>query len=288
MKYLEEKIINFEFFKQNLKENYYVYVHCTLDEEIPFYIGKGKNDRCKNHLDRNSWWKNIVNKHDYYIKILEINLTEEEALKKEIFYISKIGRRQFGNGGTLVNLTDGGDGVKGKIFTDEEREAISKRFKENPELWNSGKRSEYFGVSMFGENNPNYGNKGALNPISKPVVKLTLKGEFIEMYGSELEAAKANNTSGQAISGSCLNKRHQLKGFIYRFLIDYEKGNLNITTGKNSKKVINQIDLHTNVIIKTYNSAAETKEDGFTPSNVSQVCRGEKKTHKGFKWQFAE
>ena len=61
-------------------------------------------------------------KHDYYIKILEINLTEEVALNKEKEYILKFGRRQFKNGGTLVNLTDGGDGVSGKIFTDEERE----------------------------------------------------------------------------------------------------------------------------------------------------------------------
>lgn len=110
----------------------------------------------------------------------------------------------------------------------------------------------------------------------------------MEMYSSELEAAKANDTCGSAISACCLNKRHQLKNYIYRFLEDYETGNLNITTGKTSKKIINQLDLHTNEIIQTFNSAAETKKFGFSPVNVGQVCRGEKKTHKGFKWQFAQ
>lgn len=134
MKHLEQKIINYEFYKKNLEENFYIYVHCTLDENIPFYIGKGKKDRCKQHLDRSDWWKRIANKHDYYIELLEINLTEEEAFAKEKDYISKFGRRQFKNGGTLVNLTDGGEGAAGKIYSDEEREKISKHFKENPEL----------------------------------------------------------------------------------------------------------------------------------------------------------
>ena len=288
MKHLDQKIVNYEFYKENLENNYYIYVHCTLDEDIPFYIGKGKKNRCKHHSDRSDWWKRIVAKHDYYIKILEINLTQEVALSKEKEYILKFGRRQFKNGGTLVNLTDGGDGVSGKIFTDEEREALSKKFKENPELWSSGKRGEYFGVSIFGTDNQNYVNRGELNPLSKKVVKLSLKGEFIEMYNSVLEAAVDNNTSGSAVSCSCLNKRHQLKGYVYRFLDDYEKGNLNITKGKTSKKMINKLDLHTNEILQTFNSASETKNFGFNPTNVSQVCRGVKKTHKGFKWQFAE
>ena len=54
MKKLEQKIINFDFFKQNLKGMYYIYIHCTLDEKIPFYVGKGKGNRCKDHLDRNN------------------------------------------------------------------------------------------------------------------------------------------------------------------------------------------------------------------------------------------
>ena len=136
---------------------------------------------------------------------------------------------------------------------------------------------------MFGEDNPNYRNRGELNPLSKKVVKLSLKGEFIEMYNSVSEAAIANNTCGPSVSSSCLNKRHQLKGYIYRFLDDYEKGNLNITKGKTSKKLVNKLAPHTNEILQTFNSASETKNFGFNPTNVAQVCRGDKKTHKGFK-----
>ncbi len=70
MKHLEEKIINFDAFKENNPDKFYIYLHRTKDEDIPFYIGKGKKDRCKSYLDRSQWWKNIVSKHDYYIQIL--------------------------------------------------------------------------------------------------------------------------------------------------------------------------------------------------------------------------
>ena len=286
MKKLDKKIVNYDFYKENLEGNFYIYAHLTLDEDITFYIGKGKNSRCKGHLNRSDWWNNVVNKHDYYIKILEINLSEEEAFLKEKEYISEYGRRQFKNGGTLVNLTDGGEGASGRIYTEEEKQKISDRFKNNPELNLIGDRINYFGVSLFGEDNPNFGNTGESNSDSKPVVKLTLKGEFLEQYASGILAAEANDCLSSSVSACCLNKRHQLKGFIYRYLEDYNNGNINITTGKNSKKVVLKLDPKTEEVLKVYNSAAETKEDGFSPVNVSQVCRGEKKTHLKFKWRY--
>lgn len=284
MKKLDKKIINYDFYKQNLKDNYYVYLHLTLDEDIPFYVGKGKNQRCKNHLHRSEWWNNIVNKHDYYIKILDINLTEEEAFSKEIEYINKYGRKQFGNGGTLINLTDGGEGSAGKIYTEEEKQKISEKYKNNPNIWSNGT----IGIPKYGEENPNYGNTGESNPISKPVVKLSLNGEFLEKYSSVKLAGEYNNCKSNSVSACCLGKRHQLKGYIYRYLEDYEKGTINITTGKNSKKVVLRLDPITEEILEIYNSAAETKFDGFNPINVSQVCRGEKKTHLKYKWKYEE
>lgn len=39
-------------------------------------------------------------------------------------------------------------------------------------------------------------------------------------------------------------------------------------------------------VIKEWDSASSTSSEGFSPSNVSQCCRGEKNTHKGYKWKF--
>lgn len=286
MKKLDSKIENYDVFKQNLDGNFYIYLHITLDEDIPFYVGKGKKDRCKNHLDKSEWWNNIVNKHDYYIRILDVNLSEEEAFEKEKEYISFFGRRNLKEGGTLVNLTNGGEGVSGRIYSDEEREFISKKFKENPEMWTSGNRKNFFGKSLFGAENPNFGNTGESNPLSKKVVKISLNDEFIEIYSSTKEAGVSNSVTPSSISGCCLGKRHQLKGFKYVYLDDYENNNYKITSGKTSKKVVYQIDIFTGEVLKTYESCAETKKDGFAPRNVSQVCNGDKKTHKGFMWRY--
>lgn len=74
-----------------------------------------------------------------------------------------------------------------------------------------------------------------------------------------------------------------MKGYKYIYLEDYNPDNIKITKGKTSKKEVLQIDILTDEIIKKYDSCASTKIDGFNPTNVGQVCRGEKKSHKNFK-----
>lgn len=107
------------------KDNiYYVYLHIKSNNGVPFYVGKGCNNRVYDKYKRSTIWKRIVNKYDYDIFILEDNLTEKEALDKEIYWIKRIGRIDKGLG-TLVNLTDGGDGFSGYILTEEDRIKIS-------------------------------------------------------------------------------------------------------------------------------------------------------------------
>ena len=103
--------------------NYYVYLHITKEDGLPFYVGKGTANRDTSLHGRNKWWKNIVNKYDYDIVFLEIGLTPEEASNKEMYWISRIGRRDL-NKGPLVNLTDGGEGTTGKLVTIEMRERM--------------------------------------------------------------------------------------------------------------------------------------------------------------------
>lgn len=274
-------IINQDFFNQN--SNYYIYIHYTLDN-IPFYVGKGIKNRCLHKRSRSYWWNNIVNKYGYYIKIQEINLNEDECLKREIHWIKYFGRKQYKEG-TLINLTDGGEGTSGRIYTKEEKELKSQFFKDNLEYLQSfGNRYKYFGKSLKGKDNPNYGNKGENNPLSKSVVKLDLKGNYICRYDSLKQAEMENNVKG--VYQVCNKRRNQLDGFKYVYEQDYINNNYNISLGKTNKKVVLQIDSITKSIIKKYNSTQETKIDGFSPNNVSQVCRKERKSHKGFLWKY--
>jgi hypothetical protein len=102
--------------------NFYVYLHIKETDGTPFYVGKGSGNRAYVY-GRNDWWKKTVEKYGYDVIILEDNLSEDVSLEREIYWIDRIGRRDLGKG-TLVNLTDGGDGISGLIFTEEHKRKI--------------------------------------------------------------------------------------------------------------------------------------------------------------------
>lgn len=88
-----------------------VYLHRRKDNNEVFYIGIGNDIKrafdIKNR--NNNYWKNIVKKHEYVVEIIEDNLTWKDACEKEKYWIKFYGRRDL-NEGTLVNMTDGGEG----------------------------------------------------------------------------------------------------------------------------------------------------------------------------------
>lgn len=90
-----------------------------------YYIGKGRPNRpyaCAKS-DRNiKCPKDRVNN----ILILHSNLDEETAFLYEKLLIQLYGRSDTTDFGTLKNLTDGGEGFAGIIFTDDHKEKIGK------------------------------------------------------------------------------------------------------------------------------------------------------------------
>lgn len=108
-----------------MKKVYYIYLHITNDG-IVFYVGKGTDEgnlifeRSK-HTQRTKFWKNVAKK-GYTIEIVEVFDSEKEAFDKERELIKKYGRRDLGMG-TLVNLTDGGEGMENP--SEETRKKLS-------------------------------------------------------------------------------------------------------------------------------------------------------------------
>lgn len=104
---------------------FYTYLYRDIDG-TPIYVGKGKGNRAWNHFQAS------VKTHLGFLlrKRLregiridpEINyhVSEEVALATEVQQILFFGRVDLKTG-TLFNLTDGGDGTSGCIWTDERR-----------------------------------------------------------------------------------------------------------------------------------------------------------------------
>ena len=93
--------------------NKVLYAHYRKTDNQIFYVGYGTPTR-PYEKRRSKHWKSVVNKHDYYIKILQENLSTKKAKELEIMTIAFYGRKDLGLG-TLINKTDGGDGHLGMI-----------------------------------------------------------------------------------------------------------------------------------------------------------------------------
>jgi hypothetical protein len=128
--------------------SYYVYVYLDprkpgnhqyenyeFDYE-PFYVGKGSNNRAWDHLKGNKYNPYLCNKIrniqkincSPIVMIYEKMSSENEAFDIEMDMIKSIGRTNLKTG-SLCNLTDGGDGIRGYIPSEEHKRKNSESHK---------------------------------------------------------------------------------------------------------------------------------------------------------------
>lgn len=111
----------------------YTYMHCRPGQPTPFYIGKGVGNRAWHKGGRNKHWHNVVSKNGFDVHVLAQWPSEQEAHEHEIFLIDTFRRM----GTELCNVTDGGEGARGRRQTDEAKARISaaNRGKRRTEEW---------------------------------------------------------------------------------------------------------------------------------------------------------
>lgn len=161
----------------------YLYRHIRLDINEPFYIGigsddKGKYIRANDKSERNKWWKLIYKKSKIRIEILLDNYSWEDICVKEKEFIKLYGRRDL-NLGPLVNLTDGGDGVYGRIMSNKLK-------------------------------------KQALLYKAIPVYQYDLEGKFIKKWKSTAQAANALNIDRGHICSVIKGVKQTAHNFIFK------------------------------------------------------------------------
>jgi hypothetical protein len=105
---------------------YYTYGHYKADSKELFYIGKGKGKRSHEKDSRSSYWRNIVNKHGFTVEIFAEWESEKDAFIHEKFLIDC-----FRDLTDLCNLTEGGDGCSGYVWSEEQKAKLKLRVHHN-------------------------------------------------------------------------------------------------------------------------------------------------------------
>lgn len=109
-------------------QKFYVYVHSRLVTGEPFYVGKGSGTRSYDNVRRNSLWKRIVKKDGgRYLNYIAKNIDEELAFLIEEEMIDKYRNLKV----ALANFTNGGEGMSGYRFTEDQRARRSELKKGN-------------------------------------------------------------------------------------------------------------------------------------------------------------
>lgn len=151
---------------------YYIYRHIRPDTNQVFYVGKGRNrrgrylyERSKSKDRRNKYWWNIVrkNKGEYIVEIVAEFETQESCDAKEIEFIALYGRSNL-KGGTLCNLTDGGDGSTNIVHSEETKAKLR--------------------AAVADGKHPNFGKKLSAETCRKK--SEAVKGEKHHLYGKTL------------------------------------------------------------------------------------------------------
>lgn len=190
-----------------LDSNFYIYRHIRPDTNEVFYIGKGSNlskshsIRAYENSGRNDWWKRVVvkNNGEYKVEIVYGTETEQEINQKEIEFIALYGRKDLKKG-TLVNLTDGGDGSVGVACKEETRKKLRDKFS--------------------GENHPNWGKKLSLGTCRK-------KSESMRLSNKNLKGKKLPDWWKDKIRQTKFGANNPMFGKVSpmaRIVIDTETG----------------------------------------------------------------
>jgi len=164
---------------------YYVYQYLRSDG-TPYYIGKGHGNRAYDkHISIH------VPKDKTKIVFLHENMTEEDSFVKEIELIKHYGRKDLGTG-ILRNRTNGGEGVSGYKFTDEQRAKLT-NIMNSPEV----RAKKYAGMKNHW-----------MNPETRAKRSIDTKNRFEDLeFRAKMTAAQKKRRATQTVTKESREKQ---------------------------------------------------------------------------------
>ena len=229
---------------------YYVYRYIRKDKNEVFYIGIGTKHSMKTHThkqeyrrayhihNRNKYFKNVYLLTDIELEILYESNDYDEIISKEKEFIMLYGLKK--DGGTLTNISNGGEGNSGVVKSEAEKLAMSNRMKAGG----------------------NHQSKKVINILTNII------------YNSARDASLDYDYSYDSLLSKLSGKKRNNSNFIY--LDKYEKGEIpDILESKTKKKII---DLDTNTIFDSI--AEYSKYSGMRSSYIVSILKGKIKPKK--------
>lgn len=237
-----------------------MYIHRNKVTNVVFYVGKGKEGRAFDKKSRSSFWKRYVKKHQYVVELVEQDIQEWYAFELECDLISYYGRRDNGTG-SLLNLTDGGEGHS------------------NPTTETRAKLRE----SKLGDKNPSFG-KTTSDRQKEAARAACLNREISQLTRQKLSISR----KGRKASESQLEKMRlaRLGKVMTEETILKIKKSL-----QDSQDGIAVVCVETGEVYRTMSEAARALHHLYpraAMANISRAAHGGTKKAYGFTWRFLD
>lgn len=257
----------------------YVYRHIRLDKNVPFYIGIGSDDKYKRaneRRDRNVYWKRIEAKSNIEIEILFDGISWKDACKKEIEFIALYKRTK--DGGTLCNITKGGEGQlgltprnsfvkgqvahnKGKPMSNQQIEILRQANIGRP-AWNKGVSNSPETIKKWRES---MGKTGFRNGEKHH--------NFKKPMPDHVKKALAEANKNRAPWNKGIRLSEEVKSIFKK-------------SKEKLRKPILQYDLNGNLLAEYESLTEAAKATGHGKSSIGKVALGYEKRNKGFVWKY--
>lgn len=259
------------------------YIGITSKEPIRRWGLRGqgyKTQYFKRAIDKYSW-------DNFEHEILYMDLTEEDAKRKEVELIKKYNtkNRNFG-----YNLTDGGDGTVGVIISEETRTNL-RNSHIGQIAWNKGMKGKYkvgtshahlekWKTKEYRERQTisHLGNKQSEETKKKisencartsSVYQLDLEGNIVRKWDRIKLAVDIGGFNSSSISNCCSNRLITTNGYIFIYAKDFSEHEVKrrVVLANSERNIDNKFLLKVyqyslnGDFIKEYNSAREASEN---------------------------
>jgi len=245
-----------------MMNNFYVYRYIRLDNNTPFYVGKGKGYRASRIESHNKYCKNIAKKFGYIVEYIIENISENLAFAKEAEFISLYKSLGY----CEANFSSGGEGASGIVVSEETRKKLSKSGKiaqNRPEV-----KAKISKASKKIQNTPEA--KAKRSEISKEIWKDSIIREKIQNSLKEIwKDEKYKSEKLKTLHETGLEARK--KPFSV-YIAEGKRGN--IIKGK--------------FVNTYYNKITCAKDLGICYKNMAAALSGKYKQHKGYIFEYRD